>query len=594
MPMKKLFSLLFLFLTVHAQLHAVISNPNMGQKQYRWRNNDGSETAATWRAAVNTPITVTTLNDTLRLRIELANTGSGAASVVQTLEYSANGGTSWTVMNNPATNAFVYQSSAYVTNGSNTTNQMGAATAGTYAAGRIVSAPGAAQNLAANARTEYEWVISPTTNATPSTTYTFRSSGQQATATVLPTLTMACAGKPAAGTITPGSATVVCNTSTTVDLTGGTAGPDISYQWQYNTASGWTGFGTGLASETTPLITQPTPIRCIVTCAYSGESDTTATTTITPLPLTVNLGNDINQCLDAGTSLSLDAGAFPNNPVYLWDDNSNGQTRNVSQSGVYSVRVTDQFTCTGTDTVKVTIRTNPRVALGSDTSICNQATLVLDAGDDGTSYYWSSGETTRTITVNTPGTYIAFVTNAEACVKSDTIKVAMSGELPSVQGISVQNDGQYTFQFIPVNPQHIIAYDWDFGDGSARSTLQAPAHTYADHGNYVVVLKMKSSCGYASDTLSAVILGVNTINVDQQELLIYPNPVKETAVIENRGALHMEEIRVYSMTGRLVQSSPADSKTRHSLRLQGMPAGIYTIAIITDKGTVMRKVQLAP
>ncbi|PSK93061.1 PKD domain-containing protein [Taibaiella chishuiensis] len=592
--MKKLFYLLLLTGMQALHLLHATTTPTLGQKQYRWRNNNGSETTATWRAAVNTPVTVASWNDSLRLRIELANTGSGAGAVTQTLEYSSNGGTTWTVMNNPATNAFTYRASSYVNNGAATTNQMGTGTAGTYAAGKIVTNPGTAVNLAANARTEYEWVIQPTANASPSTTYTFRSSGQQATPTVFPTLTMICAGKPEAGTIQAGSPVVACNTATTVALNGNTNGPGIGYQWQYNTGSAWTNFGSGLASESTPNITQHTLFRCVVTCSNGGDSDTTAEATIDPLPLQVNLGNDINRCLNAGASLKLDAGVFPNNPQYRWDDNSSGQMRDVSQSGVYSVRVTDQYTCTGTDTIKVTIRTNPHVALGNDTTICNKATLRLDAGPEGVSYFWSNGESTREIIINNQGSYIAFVTSNEGCIGSDTIQVTTAGELPGIQGISVQNNGQYTFKFTPVNPQYVIAYDWNFGDGSPHSTQQAPTHTYADNGNYIVVLKMQSSCGYASDSTGAVILGLNTLNIDMQELMIYPNPLRENAVIENRGALKMEQVIVYNLAGQQVYRAPADSKTRHNLQLQSLATGTYVVAIITDKGTVMRKIQLRP
>lgn len=592
--MKALLSSLFLLLACATQLHAIITSPNMGQKQYRWRNNDGNETAASWRAPVNTPITVPSVSDTFRLRIELGNTGTGAAAVTQTLEYSSNGGTTWTIMNDPATNAFVYQASTHVANGAATTNQMGAATPGTFAAGRIVTAPAAPQNLAAGGRTEYEWVIRPTANAIPSTTYTFRSTGQQAVATVFPTLTMACAGTPTPGNVGIVAPAITCNTTTTLNLTGNTSGPGISYQWQYNTNGTWVDFGTNATTATTQQIIQVTQFRCALTCANGGGSDTTPAVSISPLPLTVDLGNDINRCIDEDGVVVLDAGIFPNNPGYLWDNTSTGQTRDVNQSGTYSVRVTDEFTCTGTDTIKVIIRKNPRINLGADTSVCNGVQLTLDAGTDGISYFWNTGASTREITVNSPGNYIGNVINAEGCAKSDTIKVDMSGELPVIQGISVNNNGLYTFRFTPVNPQNVTAYDWNFGDGSPHSNLQNPSHTYADDGNYVVVLRMESSCGFAIITTAAHIVGIDQVNADQRELTVYPNPARETATIQNLGALKMENITVLNLHGQVVHRAKADSKDKHVLQLRGMAAGIYTVSVITDKGTVIRKIQVLP
>ena len=43
------------------------------QGVWRWRKDDGSETTATWRADQNTPITISSTDSIIRLRIELYN-----------------------------------------------------------------------------------------------------------------------------------------------------------------------------------------------------------------------------------------------------------------------------------------------------------------------------------------------------------------------------------------------------------------------------------------------------------------------------------------------------------------------------------------
>ncbi|HPE85756.1 MAG TPA: C25 family cysteine peptidase [Bacteroidales bacterium] len=47
----------------------------------------------------------------------------------------------------------------------------------------------------------------------------------------------------------------------------------------------------------------------------------------------------------------------------------------------------------------ITVAENPIVRLGNDTTICHNHTLVLDAGIDGVTYNWSTGDTERTIEV---------------------------------------------------------------------------------------------------------------------------------------------------------------------------------------------------
>jgi hypothetical protein len=312
---------------------------------------------------------------------------------------------------------------------------------------------------------------------------------------------------------------------------------------------------------------------------------------IHPVP-DVNLGADINKCVDPGYAEVLDAGVQPNTPQFLWDNGSTSQVRAVNESGTYNVKVTNQYGCSESDTVAVILRANPIVELGNDTTVCNGVVLNLNPGNGGIEYFWNTGQTSQSISISNPGTYSVFVTNSQGCTKADTIVVNMQGELPTIQGISVTNNGQYTFHFTAVNPQNVIGYDWDFGDGSAHSYQASPTHTYPDAGNYIVVLHLSSTCGFLSDSSSAHILGINQLNVNKDELTVYPNPTREVATILNRGALKMEQVEVYNILGQVVYKSKADSKDKHTLNLGGFASGVYTIQVFTDKGTVARKLEI--
>lgn len=590
--MKKFLGALCLLLFSAVQLHAIIIlNPSRVQKQYRWRNDDGNQTAATWKAAENTPIVITAA-DIVRLRMELANTGLGAGAITQTLEYSSNNGTTWTVMNTPATDAFVYQASTFVANGANTTQQMSNTTAGTFAAGRVVTAPGTAVNLAAAGKTEYEWCIKPTANALPSTTYIFRSTGQDATPTVFPTLTMACSGTPTAGTVSAAANPVTCNTATTLSLIGNTSGPGINYQWQRFSNGVWVDFGTNSDNQVTPVIVQDTKFRCIVRC-ISGGLDSTETFIVSPTPLDVNLGEDINECINEGELIVLDAGNHPNSPSFLWNDNSTGQAKAIGESGTYFVTVTDIFTCKGSDTIHVILRKFPEVNLGNDTTICNGVTLTLTSGSDGIQYFWNTGQTGQTINVNTPGSYNVFVTNNQGCVGTDTIQVDMNGELPTIQDIYVSNNGQRTFKFKAVNPQNVIGYEWNFGDGSAASYEAEPEHTYANAGIYIVTLRLSSSCGFTDDSIGAHIVGIQQINVTNDELSVFPNPSNGRVTILNNGGLKMTKVEVYNLLGQIVHQSETRTTLKQTLDLSNkLASGTYVMEIYTDKGVVTRKITI--
>jgi hypothetical protein len=312
---------------------------------------------------------------------------------------------------------------------------------------------------------------------------------------------------------------------------------------------------------------------------------------IRPVPV-VDLGQDINKCVDEGAVEVLDAGLQPDNGTYLWDNNVTTQVRAIDASGTYHVTVTNQYTCKNSDTIVVILRDNPVVELGNDTTVCNGVVLTLDAGTDGVEYFWNTGQTTQTINISQPGSYNVFVTNEQACVKMDTITVIMQGELPTIQGINITNNGQYTFHFTAINPQNVIGYDWDFGDNSPHSYQASPTHTYADNGNYVVVLHLSSTCGFFTDSTSAHIVGINQLTVDNNELTVYPNPTNEVATILNKGALKMEKIELYNVLGQIIYSAKADDAKKHTLKLADLASGLYTIQIYTDKGNVARKLEI--
>ncbi len=72
----------------------------------------------------------------------------------------------------------------------------------------------------------------------------------------------------------------------------------------------------------------------------------------------------------------------------------------------------------------VTLLPLPIVELGNDTAIETGTTLTLDAGSF-TSYYWSTGETTQTIVVDSAATYLVEVTSANGCTNTDSIAVTL-------------------------------------------------------------------------------------------------------------------------------------------------------------------------
>ena len=212
-------------------------------------------------------------------------------------------------------------------------------------------------------------------------------------------------------TVNVGNDTAVClGKSATLQavISGGI--PPYTYLW-----------GPYIATSLSPTVTLNA-----TTNIYINVSDKCATTatdtvkvTIVPNPI-VNLGNDTTLC--SGNTLTLNAGNAGSS--FLWNPSGNTQQINVSNSGTYSVKVTNSFGCVGKDSIKISF-VSLNVNLGNNTSICIGDSIVLNAGTNATTYLWNTGATTSTIKVGVAGDYWV-ETKKGNCSSSDTITVAVA------------------------------------------------------------------------------------------------------------------------------------------------------------------------
>jgi gliding motility-associated-like protein len=139
----------------------------------------------------------------------------------------------------------------------------------------------------------------------------------------------------------------------------------------------------------------------------------TTDVTVHPLPV-VDIGVDPGLC--DGDTWTLDAG----NPAadHEWTTTELTQTISVTLDGTYGVLVTDGFGCQNSDSVLLEFHPLPVVTL-RDTIVCVSETISFDAGNAGSTYLWSTGETTQTIAVaELTGIINVVVTTAENCVDS--------------------------------------------------------------------------------------------------------------------------------------------------------------------------------
>lgn len=211
------------------------------------------------------------------------------------------------------------------------------------------------------------------------------------------------------------------------------------------------------------------------------NSDTVRVEVVDPPVFT--LGADTAICEGKQILLSVNAqlGQF------MWSNNSTGNQLLTGQAGTYWLRVSNNG-CSATDTIVVSVKPNPILELGRDTTLCAGEVLTLNAFNTGASYLWHNGSTTPTFIVNKAGLHHVVVTNVNGCRRSDSINIAY---LP----LPVLTLGRDTIiclgQPITLLP-HVntnVAFRWQ--DGSSF-----PSFTVTDTGTYTVTVQ--NICGTAS------------------------------------------------------------------------------------------------
>ncbi|MBK8473316.1 MAG: hypothetical protein IPL33_14855 [Sphingobacteriales bacterium] len=95
-----------------------------------------------------------------------------------------------------------------------------------------------------------------------------------------------------------------------------------------------------------------------------------------------SLGNDVTAC---GSTFVNAGGAYSS---YLWNTGATTSGITVSNSGTYSVTVTNSAGCTAADAVVVSIGDSFPFSLGSDVTACGST--FVNAGGAYSSYLWNT------------------------------------------------------------------------------------------------------------------------------------------------------------------------------------------------------------
>lgn len=384
-----------------------------------------------------------------------------------------------------------------------------------------------------------------------------------------------------------------CTTSITVTITTST-GPTVTVNSATTcagtpavlTASGAASYtwspATGLSSTTGASVSaNPASSTTYTIIGATGgcTASTTSNLVVNPLPV-VTATNSGPYC--AGTTVQLGTGAFS---TYTWTgpsfsssiQNPSIASSSVSNSGTYSVTVSDVNGCVNTATTNVTVNPVPTPTAGSNSPVCLNNSINLTTSG-GTSYSWSGPNGFTSVAQNPTianastvqaGVYTVTVTSL-GCSNTASVSVSVGSPTTSASGGGPYCAGN-TIQF--TNPG-ATSYTWT-GPAAFSSNVQNPTRpnaTTAMSGIYTVVVSIGSCTASATTSV--------TVNALPTPTAGNPGPYCDGATIQlNTGAF-----TTYTWSGPGAFSSNIQNPSIPSSTVGN--SGAYTVAVTDANGCV--------
>ena len=241
----------------------------------------------------------------------------------------------------------------------------------------------------------------------------------------------------------------------------------------------------------------------------------------------------------------------------------------------------------------VILKANPKITTSGSTTLCEGQSVTLSAAE-ADSYLWSTGETTKTIQVNTAGTYSVTVKfGALACESSSSPVVVTVLPGPEAKFSAPAELKVFTPQSFADQSTGAVAWYWQFGDG-ASSTEQNPTYTYKKIDNVTVTLTVTASNGCQS-TISSPVSVITGVEETNESITIYPNPLRNGPLMVEMSARGGATVKIsmFNMLGQPLYEEEfqiAGEKIARVIPAGNLADGIYIVKIKIGDRVLVKKV----
>ncbi len=233
-----------------------------------------------------------------------------------------------------------------------------------------------------------------------------------------------------------------------------------------------------------------------------------------PEELSIDLDSPVEACF------SYEIDPMHPGPVFYWNTGDRTPTLTVTESGIYTVTVSDGCN-TGTAEIEVTIHDSiPAVELGAETVVlCEGASIDIELDPALDEYTWQDGSNGASYTISEAGTYA--VTLDDGCsFSTDQVVVSiLSPPMPFSLGEDVDfcSGDEIQYDFDP----SLGDFEWQDGSTSPSYTIQAP-DLYA--------LTISNDCGQQSDDILLTDLEIPEVFIGPENQILCSGGVIDIAI----------------------------------------------------------------
>ncbi|MCW3083969.1 MAG: hypothetical protein JWP12_1335 [Bacteroidetes bacterium] len=352
------------------------------------------------------------------------------------------------------------------------------------ASGTATICNGNSTPLTASGTASYSWLPVTGLSATnisnpianPSTTTTYTVTGTTGGCSNTATVTITVNPVPTVG-VSPSTIAICTGGSTTLMASGAAA-----YTWLP---------ATGLSSTTAPTVTAaPTGTTTYTVTGTTGGCAATATSAITvnPIPTVATSGSGT---ICNGASANLNATGAT---TYTWSPGtglSSTTVANPTASPTTSITYTVSGTslgCTATASVPVTVNPLPNISTSGNVSICLGSSAVVTASG-ATSYNWSPGAGLSNPNIANPSvspaaTTTYTITGTTAGCSNTTTVIVTVNPVPTVTATGTTTVCQGTST--PLTASGATTYSWSPAAGLSSTTSPTPTATPGTTTTYTV------------------------------------------------------------------------------------------------------------